>query len=145
VKITAIVTTAAMFCSIPHFRTPKWRWARATLFCAIGWSGAFPMTHAAQTWGIEQANRQMGWWYFICEGLCYISGAIIYAVSAKCHDYIQDFNADLKCSFVYLRDYDPVGSTYGAARIRSSMCVLWRVRHSTCWGCSRRSITTMIQ
>jgi adiponectin receptor len=40
------------------------------------------MTHAAQTFGIEQAHRQMGWWYFIAEGLCYISGAIIYAVSS---------------------------------------------------------------
>ncbi|KAF2823526.1 HlyIII-domain-containing protein [Ophiobolus disseminans] len=80
VGITAIVTTAATFCSLPRFRTPKWRWVRATLFCAIGWSGAFPMTHAAQTFGIEQANRQMGWWYFIVEGLSYITGAIIYAL-----------------------------------------------------------------
>jgi len=81
VQITTIVTSAATLCSIPHFRTPKWRWARAALFCAIGWSGAFPMTHAAQTFGIEQSHKQMGWWYFICEGLSYITGAIIYAVS----------------------------------------------------------------
>jgi adiponectin receptor len=39
------------------------------------------MTHAAQTFGIEQSHKQMGWWYFIWEGLSYISGAIIYAVS----------------------------------------------------------------
>ncbi|OAL05236.1 hemolysin-III channel protein-like protein Izh2 [Phaeosphaeriaceae sp. SRC1lsM3a] len=78
--IVAIVGSAAMLCSIPRFRTPKWRWVRATLFVAIGWSGAFPMTHAAQTFGIEQAHRQMGWWFFIVEGLCYITGAIIYAL-----------------------------------------------------------------
>ncbi|KAH3981464.1 hypothetical protein HBI24_077180 [Parastagonospora nodorum] len=80
VGITIIVTSAATLCSLPHFRTPKWRWARAALFCAIGWSGAFPMTHAAQAFGVEQAHRQMGWWYFIWEGLSYISGAIIYAL-----------------------------------------------------------------
>jgi adiponectin receptor len=80
-KITVIVTAAGTLCSMPRFRTPKWRWARATLFCAIGWSGAFPMTQAAQTFGIEQSHKQMGWWYFIWEGLSYISGAIIYAVS----------------------------------------------------------------
>lgn len=77
-----------MLCSLPRFRTPKWRWARATLFCAIGWSGAFPMTHAAQKFGIEQADRQMGWWYLIFEGLSYITGAIIYAVS---HETIPSF------------------------------------------------------
>ncbi|RYO25913.1 hypothetical protein AA0111_g8468 [Alternaria arborescens] len=80
VGITTIVTGAATLCSIPRFRTPKWRWARATLFCAIGWSGAVPMTHAAQSFGIEQADKQMGWWLMICEGLCYITGAFIYAV-----------------------------------------------------------------
>jgi adiponectin receptor len=40
------------------------------------------MTHAAQVFGIEQSHKQMGWWYFIWEGLSYISGAIIYAVSS---------------------------------------------------------------
>jgi predicted membrane channel-forming protein YqfA (hemolysin III family) len=80
-KITSIVTGAATLCSIPRFRTPKWRWARATLFCTIGWSGAVPMTHAAQAFGVEQADRQMGWRLMIFEGLFYITGAFIYAVS----------------------------------------------------------------
>ena len=79
-KITTIVTGAATLCSIPRFRTPRWRWARATLFCAIGWSGAVPMTHAAQAFGTEQADKQMGWWLMIFEGLSYIIGATIYAV-----------------------------------------------------------------
>jgi adiponectin receptor len=81
VQIVAIVTASATFCSLPRFRTPKWRWVRATLFCAIGWTGGFPMTHAAQSFGIEQAHKQMGWWYFIMEGLSYIFGANVYAVS----------------------------------------------------------------
>jgi len=48
------------------------------------------MTHAAQTFGIEQADRQMGWWYFLLEGFWYISGAIIYAVSCA-RRYSENF------------------------------------------------------
>jgi adiponectin receptor len=49
------------------------------------------MTHAAQVFGIEQAHRQMGWWYFIWEGLSYISGAIIYAVSWSSRFLLKGF------------------------------------------------------
>jgi adiponectin receptor len=49
------------------------------------------MTHAAQVFGIEQSHKQMGWWYFIWEGLSYISGAIIYAVSS-CVKYPAAFD-----------------------------------------------------
>jgi len=38
------------------------------------------MTHAAQAFGTEQADKQMGWWLMIFEGLSYIIGATIYAV-----------------------------------------------------------------
>lgn len=128
-KITVIVTTAATFCSIPRFRTPKWRWARAALFVAIGWSGAFPMTHAAQVFGIEQAHKQMGWWYFIAEGLSYISGAIIYAVSILKPSCLKV--AYSSRSFAYQREFALVSSIYGAPRIKSSMFVLLVVQHST--------------
>jgi adiponectin receptor len=40
------------------------------------------MTHAAQAFGKEQADRQMGWRLMIFEGLFYITGAFIYAVSS---------------------------------------------------------------
>jgi adiponectin receptor len=50
---------------------------------AMGLTGIAPMTHAALTFGISQANRQMGWYWYIGEGLWYVGGAIIYAVSLK--------------------------------------------------------------
>ncbi|KAF2019241.1 mPR-like GPCR protein [Aaosphaeria arxii CBS 175.79] len=80
VGIAVVVCACATLCSIPRFRAPQWRWARASVFTAIGWLGALPMTHAAQSWGIEQAHKQMGWWYLILEGLSYGSGAALYAV-----------------------------------------------------------------
>jgi adiponectin receptor len=39
------------------------------------------MTHAARTFGREQAAKQMGWWWLILEACLYITGAMIYAVS----------------------------------------------------------------
>jgi len=79
IGITAITTTAAVFVGNPRFRTPKWRRVRAILFVAIGWSGAIPMTHAVQKWGRAQVDAQMGWDLLFLEGLCYITGALIYA------------------------------------------------------------------
>lgn len=39
------------------------------------------MTHAVQKWGREQVDKQMGWTLLFVEGLCYITGGLIYAVS----------------------------------------------------------------
>lgn len=101
------------------------------------------MTHAAQTFGIEQADKQMGWWLFIAEGLCYISGAIIYAVSLL--PQIEHPEADAVSSFAYQKDFVPDGSTSGVARTRSSISVPLAAPPSTLWVCSRRSTTTMIR
>jgi predicted membrane channel-forming protein YqfA (hemolysin III family) len=75
------------------------------------------MTHAAQTFGIEQAHKQMGWWYFIWEGLSYISGAIIYAVSMLCNRVPTTFtNTVFSCAC--RRDFVPASLTFGVARTR---------------------------
>jgi hypothetical protein len=39
------------------------------------------MTHAVQKWGRSQVDAQMGWNLFLVEGLCYITGALLHAVS----------------------------------------------------------------
>jgi predicted membrane channel-forming protein YqfA (hemolysin III family) len=80
-QITIITLACATFCTNPKFRTPKWRKVRALLFCSIGWSGAIPMTHAVQKWGRAKVDAQMGWNLLFLEGLLYITGAIIYAVT----------------------------------------------------------------
>jgi adiponectin receptor len=75
--------SCAVFCTVPSFRKTKWRKVRAIMFIAIGWTGAIPMTHAAQKWGRPQAHAQMSWYLLFLEGLMYITGALIYAVSNK--------------------------------------------------------------
>jgi len=133
--ITSIVTGAATLCSIPRFRTPKWRWARATLFCAIGWSGAVPMTHAAQAFGKEQADRQMGWRLMIFEGLFYITGAFIYAVSLSGTHSVGVNITDILHRSASRRDFARDFSISGVAHIRSFIFVLLGVRRCIWWRC----------
>jgi adiponectin receptor len=51
----------------------------------MGLTGVVPMTHAALSFGISQANRQMGWYWYIGEALWYVGGAMIYVVSLLLH------------------------------------------------------------
>ncbi|OBT86538.1 hypothetical protein VE02_04325 [Pseudogymnoascus sp. 03VT05] len=62
----------------PKFRHRSWRHLRTALFLAMGLTGIVPMTHAALTFGIDQANRQMGWYWYIREAMWYVGGAVIY-------------------------------------------------------------------
>jgi predicted membrane channel-forming protein YqfA (hemolysin III family) len=85
------------------------------------------MTHAAQVFGIEQSHKQMGWWYFIWEGLSYISGAIIYAVSPGSESISSiSINSDQSC--VCRRDYVRVSSIFGVVRTRFFMFVPLQAR-----------------
>ena len=40
------------------------------------------MTHAARSFGREQAARQMGWYWLLLEACLYMTGATIYAVGS---------------------------------------------------------------
>ena len=51
------------------------------MFVAVGLSGILPMSHAVRLFGVDQANLQMGWSWFVWEAVFYNSGAFIYAVS----------------------------------------------------------------
>ena len=51
----------------------------------MGLTGIVPMTHAALTFGIDQANRQMGWYWYIREAMWYVGGAVIYMVCLALH------------------------------------------------------------
>ncbi|KAI8934390.1 hypothetical protein NX059_009126 [Plenodomus lindquistii] len=64
---------------VPTFRTPKWKHFRTTMFLSLGISGFVPMTSAAKAYGVYQAHQQMGWGWFLLEGVFYILGAAIYA------------------------------------------------------------------
>ena len=79
------ISTFGLGCTIvsvtPKFRTPFWRPFRASIFSAMGLSGVFPVLHGLKMYGIEQLNKQIGLSWLVLQGVLYILGAAIYAVS----------------------------------------------------------------
>lgn len=66
---------------MPSFRTPEWRPFRAGMFVAMGASAVVPVLHGISLFGVAQLEQQMGLFWLVLQGLLYISGAAIYAVS----------------------------------------------------------------
>jgi adiponectin receptor len=66
---------------MPSFRTPKWRPFRAGMFVAMGLSAVIPVLHGVFLFGVNQLERQIGLSWLVLQGVLYISGAAIYAVS----------------------------------------------------------------
>lgn len=64
-----------------HFRTPAWRPYRALMFVGLGVSGVIPVIHGLTIHGYGELNERMGLAWVILQGVLYISGAFIYAVS----------------------------------------------------------------
>jgi adiponectin receptor len=52
------------------------------MFVALGLSAVFPVLHGLKLYGFWQMSQQMGLLWVILQGLLYIIGAGIYAVSA---------------------------------------------------------------
>ena len=93
------------------------------------------MTHAAQAFGREQADRQMGWRLMIFEGLFYITGAFIYAVSfSGIHSVGVNFT-DILHRSASRRDFARDFSISGVAHIRSFIFVQSGVRRCIWWPC----------
>lgn len=67
----------------PKFRSPEWRPLRAFMFVAMGLSAVFPVFHGLQLYGYEQLERQIGLSWMVLQGVLYIAGAGIYAVSTS--------------------------------------------------------------
>jgi len=68
---------------MPSFRTPKWRPFRAGMFVAMGASAVIPVLHGISLFGITQLEQQMGLSWLVLQGVLYVSGAAIYAVSIR--------------------------------------------------------------
>lgn len=65
----------------PKFRSPEWRPLRAFMFVAMGLSAVFPVFHGLQLYGYAQLERKIGLSWMVLQGMLYIAGAGIYAVS----------------------------------------------------------------
>jgi hypothetical protein len=87
----------------PRFRTPAWRPFRAFMFVAMGLSALFPVLHGVKTFGVAQMERQMGLSWLVTQGVLYILGAGIYAVSRfrfGCRKACQHFNRNTEANDV---------------------------------------------
>lgn len=51
------------------------------MFVAMGLSAVFPVLDGLATYGREQMMRQIGLFWLVLQGVLYISGASLYAVS----------------------------------------------------------------
>lgn len=81
------------------------------------------MTHAVQKWGRAQVDAQMGWDILFLEGLLYITGAIIYAVTIfLCGSLCKIANM---IRLAYQSAGDLVRSIFGAILINSFTCLLF--------------------
>ena len=66
---------------MPRFRTPAWRPVRAGMFVAMGLSAVFPVLDGLATYGLERMQHQIGLFWLVLQGVLYIVGAGLYAVS----------------------------------------------------------------
>lgn len=82
-QITLIGIGCAVVSILPSFRTPKWRPFRAAMFVSMGLSAAFPVLHGISLYGIAQLEKQIGLSWLVLQGLLYVTGAGLYAVSSK--------------------------------------------------------------
>jgi len=53
------------------------------MFVAMGLSAVAPVVHGLTIYGYEQLNKQMGLDWMLLQGLLYITGAGLYAVSRQ--------------------------------------------------------------
>ena len=52
------------------------------MFVGLGVSGVVPVVHGVRLYGFEHLNERMGLNWVLLQGLLYIFGAFIYAVSS---------------------------------------------------------------
>jgi adiponectin receptor len=53
------------------------------MIISLGLSALFPIVHGVRKFGIRQMNKQIGLFWVVLQGLLYIVGAYIYAVSKE--------------------------------------------------------------
>lgn len=66
---------------LPQFRTPAWRPFRAFMFVCMGLSAVVPVVHGIRLYGVARLERQIGLSWLVAQGVLYVLGAAIYAVS----------------------------------------------------------------
>ena len=87
-QITSIGAGTLVLVLYPKFRSPEWRPVRALAFVAMGLSAVVPVLHGLQMYGYEQVEKQIGLSWVVSQGVLYITGATLYAVSCE-HELVK--------------------------------------------------------
>lgn len=80
-QISSIGLGCATVSIFDRFRTPAWRPYRAAMFVSMGLSALFPLLHGVKMYGIQDMRQRVGLSWTVLQGILYILGAGIYAVS----------------------------------------------------------------
>lgn len=59
------------------------------MFVSMGLSAVIPVLHGISLCGIAQLERQIGLSWLVLQGILYVSGAAIYAVSPEINQDIE--------------------------------------------------------
>ena len=51
------------------------------MFVAMGLSAVFPVLHGLRVYGVAQLEKQIGLSWLVLQGILYVLGAVLYAVS----------------------------------------------------------------
>jgi adiponectin receptor len=81
-QITVFGAVCAYLSANPKVRAPKWRTFRAIMFVSLGLSAVIPVIHGIRLYGLAIVNTRIAFVpWLLMEGLMYILGASVYAVS----------------------------------------------------------------
>jgi Haemolysin-III related len=81
-QIISLSVGCAIVSASPRTRTPAWRPYRAAMFIALGLSAFVPILHGVNSHGVAGMNLRITLFPWLAlEGVCYLLGACLYAVS----------------------------------------------------------------
>lgn len=109
------------------------------MFVSMGLSGVVPVLHGIQLYGASQMRKQMGLSWLILQGVLYVLGAGIYAVSFS-YGLLIMYTIDAVNRLAYLRDGSPGNTIFWGAPIRSSTYWSFLPQSRTSLACFERSI-----
>ncbi|CAE7174753.1 unnamed protein product, partial [Rhizoctonia solani] len=78
VSITVAGIGAAYIVLSPGYSTPTYRWARTTVFLALGLTAIVPVLHGLWLYGFVRLRQEMGLLWLLASGALYVVGALIY-------------------------------------------------------------------
>ncbi|CEL51619.1 ADIPOR-like receptor SPBC12C2,09c OS=Schizosaccharomyces pombe (strain 972 / ATCC 24843) GN=SPBC12C2.09c PE=3 SV=1 [Rhizoctonia solani AG-1 IB] len=78
-SITVAGIGAAYVVLSPGYSTPAYRWARTTVFLALGLTAIVPVLHGLRLYGFSRLRQEMGLLWLLGSGVLYVTGALIYA------------------------------------------------------------------